>query len=380
MTRTIFSWALILLWLAHPAAADVVVSNLGEPERSLDDIDASLWSAQSFETDAQARLLTGISAIVGGEVGTSGAFAEIRSAGPAGEMDPSPAGLVATLSLPDLRGPRSARLFLPDALVLLAPSTRYYVMMGATGPGSFEWSYAEGNAQSGVGLFSQYEHSFDGGLFWSVFGIENPFHLKVEAIPADPDVLVSNLAEPVRDLDEIGPVLWSAQSFETDGRTHLLTDIGAWVGGESGVSGAFAELRAAAPTGEMDLSPAGLITPLALPDLTGPRSVRSFVPLSSVVLSPNTRYYVLMGGVGPGFFEWSYAEGNAQVGAGTLAAFQHSEDAGASWPILGVENPLHLQVRTVPEPAAVATWLCGVAGCFGLRRRRELRRSGPRAS
>lgn len=373
--RAIFAWAFAaaLAIAATPVQAVVLVSNIGEPERSLDEIDASLWSAQSFETDAQSYVLTGIAAIIGGESGSSGAFAELRAATPTGEMDASPAGLIANLVLPDLSGPRGERVMLPSSTVLLAPNTRYYVFLGATGPGLFEWSYAEGNAQTGVGTFTAYQHSFDGGGTWTEFGVENPFHLRVEAQPGVPEVLVSNLAEAVRDVDEISPILWSAQSFETDGQSYFLTDISALVGAESGVSGAFAELRSALPTGEMDTSPGGLISALALPDLTGPRSERVFLPVSPVLLAPSTRYWVLLGANGPDFFEWSYAEGNGQIGVGTLTAFQHSFDGGATWPILGVENPLHLQARAVPEPGSAASLVVAGSGLVGLARRRRAR-------
>lgn len=366
--------ACLMAFSATPIQAVVVVSNIAEPERSLDDIDASLWSAQSFETNSESAVLTRVTAIVGGETGASGAFAELRAATATGEMDTSPAGLVSILSLPDLSGPRRERPLIPLSPVILAPDTRYFVFMGATGPGSFEWSYAEGNGQIGVGAFTAYEHSFDGGAFWSVFGTDNPFHLRVDAEPAEPEVLVSNLAEPVRDVDEISPVLWSTQSFETDGQSYLLTDIGALVGGESGASGAFAELRSATPTGSMDTSAGGLIAALTLPDLSGPRSERLFVPASPVLLAPNTRYYVLMGANGPGFFEWSYAEGNGQIGVGTLTAFEHSFDSGATWPVAGVENPLHLQARAVPEPGVGLMLVAGSLATATWRRSELLRR------
>ncbi len=366
--------ALALAGTASPTQAVVLVSNIAEPERSLDEIDSSLWSAQSFETNAQSYVLTEIAAIIGGESGSSGAFAELRSATGTGEMDTSPAGLITTLALPDLSGPRSERQLTPSSTVLLAPNTRYFVFMGATGPGHFEWSYAAGNNQTGVGAFTAYQHSFDGGGTWSVFGTDDPFHLRVEGQPGVPEVLVSNLAEAVRDVDEISPILWSAQSFETDGQSYQLTDISALVGGESGVSGAFAELRAATPTGEMDTSAGGLITTLSLPDLTGPRSERVFVPTSPVLLAPDTRYYVLLGASGPDFFEWSYAEGNGQIGVGTLAAFQHSFDGGVTWPIYAFENPLHLQARAVPEPGVTLMAVAGSLACAAWRRSGSSRR------
>ncbi|MFO0690071.1 MAG: choice-of-anchor R domain-containing protein [Myxococcota bacterium] len=342
--------ALLLAFVALPLRAEIVVSNLTVPVRDFNTISATDWAAQSFDTDAQAYELSRVAALVGAESGMSGAFVEVRTATPTGEMDTSPGGLVGTLVPPDLTGPRSARDFLPAAPIPLAASTRYFVLFGATGPGTFEWSYAEGNASTGVATLGPYQYSFDGGGLWSIFGSENPFHLEVESAPVDEFVLVSNVTEPVRSYNTIDASLWAAQSFETDPQTYALTSIRTLVGDEVGSSGAFAELRASLPTGEMDTSPAGLIDTLVVPDLTGPRALRTFLPTAPIPLAPSTRYHLLLGASGPGSFEWSYAEGNGQMGPGTLSQYQYTFDGGGLWSIFGSENPFHVEVRALPEP------------------------------
>lgn len=355
--------------LAISSQAFVVVSNLSEPQRDFNQIDALLWAAQSFVTDDETYGISAIQAIVGEEAGSSGAFAEIRSATPAGDMDTSPSGLIASLSVPALSGPKSARTFVPPAPVLLVPNTRYYFLLGASDGGSFEWSYAEGNGQVGPALFDQYQYTFDGGVLWAQFGTENPFHMQVDAAPESESVLVSNAAEPLRDYNVIDSLLWATQSFETDGQPYDLTQILAIVGEESGDAGAFAELRASLPTGEMDTSPAGLITTFSLPDLTGPRSLRSFMPSAPVRLDPNTRFYFMLGATGAGSFEWSYAEGNGQVGPGVFNQYEYTFDGGGLWAQFGTDNPFHTEVR-VPEPAMGASLLAGIGLCAALRRRR----------
>lgn len=170
--------------LATPARADILVSNIAEPERGFNTLDHLTWAAQGFETDAHGYTLTDIMAIVGDESGSSGAFAQIRGSTLSGDMDTSAAGLLSTFTVPSLLGPHSARTFTPTSLVILAPSTRYYFELGATGPGSYEWSYAEGNGSTGPGSFSQYEYSFDGGGTWASFGTLNPFHLQVDVTSA----------------------------------------------------------------------------------------------------------------------------------------------------------------------------------------------------
>jgi hypothetical protein len=171
--------------VATPAhAAGILISNLAEPERDFNTLDGMLWAAQSFEADASGYALTSILAIVGGASGSSGAFAQLRGATATGEMDTSASGLLTTFVVPALEGPRSARTFTPASSLTLSPLTRYYFMLGATGPGSFEWSYAEGNGSIGPGTFGPYEYSFDGGTTWGSFGADNPFRMQVDVTPA----------------------------------------------------------------------------------------------------------------------------------------------------------------------------------------------------
>lgn len=361
--------AVALLWsVAQASGAAVVVSNLTVPERAINTIDALLHAAQSFETDAQAYSLDRIRARVGGESSVSGAIVEVRSATPTGEMDTSATGLVGTLVPPDLSGPRTVRDFVPALPITLEASTRYFVLFAATGPGSYELAYAEGNAQAGPGSLDLYQYSFDGGGLWSIFGSENPFHLEVEATPVDEFVLVSNVTEPLRHYNSIDASLWAAQSFETDAQSYSLSSVRLLVGNELSTAAAFAELRASLPTGEMDASPAGLLDTLVVPDLTGPRALRSFLPSAPIPLTPATRYYLLLGAAGPGSFEWSYAEGNGQMGPGTLAQYQYTFDGGGLWSNFGSENPFHTEVRALPEPGISGMLACGFAAIAARRR------------
>lgn len=352
------------------ASAETLVSNLTVPVRDVNAIAPLLWAAQGFETDARPLRLDALRALVGGETGSAGAFAELRTAAPTGEMDTTPAGLVATLVVPDLTGPRSARDFVPAAPITLAPSTRYYLLLGATGPDTFEWSYAEGNAQTGPGALVQYQYSFDGGVIWSQFGDENPFHLEVEGTPVGELVLVSNVSEPIRSFNEIDASTWSAQSFETDAQAYQLIDLRVLAGNAQSAPGAFAELRASTPSGEMDTTPAGLIDSLSVPDLSGPRALRTLLPSAPIALAPGTRYHLLIGSTGPGSFEWSYAEGNGQLGPGTLAQYQYTFDGGGLWSDFGSDNPFHTEVRALPEPGVGLACAVGFAAAAGLGRRR----------
>lgn len=382
LARLACAWATVFVFTmgAPTSSAVVVVSNLSEVERDFNTIDSALFAAQSFETDAQDYELVRVRSIIGGELGASGAFVELRRATPAGIMDTSPAGFVASFTLPDLSGPRSIRDLVPATPVTLSASTRYYVLFGATGPGSYEWAYAEGNGSTGPGSLPQFQYSFDGGGLWSIFASENPFFLEVEAGSVEEFVLVSNVTEPVRSFNTIDSALWAAQSFETDGQAYALTSVRALVGNELSTSGAFVELRSSTPIGTMETSPAGLVATLSLPDLTGPRALRSFLPPTPIGLEPNTRYHLLFGASGPGSYEWSYAEGNGQMGPGTIAQFQYSFDGGGLWSIFASENPFHVEVRALPEPSLGVLVASSLVAIASLRRARgRLRRDSSAA-
>ncbi len=322
------------------ASADVLVSNLAEPMRDASVLNALDWAAQSFETDGSEYTLMSISAIVGDDTGV-GAFAELRASDINGNLDPTPAGLITTFTVPDLSGPFSTRVFTPDSVVRLAAGTRYFFVLGGSGPGEVQWSYAEGNGSTGPGTLAQYEYTFDGGLTWSSYGIKNPFHLEVEV--SNPEVLVSNLTEPQRAINVLDADDWAAQSFETDARTYTLTSIAALVGVDTG-AGVFAELRASDVNGDMDTTPAGLLATFTVPDLTGPIAPQVFLPESAVALAASTRYYFMLGATSAGQFEWSYAEGNASIGPGFLSQYQYSFDGGQTWTVFGSDNPFHIEV------------------------------------
>lgn len=174
------------------------------------------------------------------------------------------------------------------------------------------------------------------------------------------DVLVSNLAEPPRAGTAIGnnpnsfpppfpndAWYWAAQSFTTDSATHTLASIDAIVGEATDAPAplAFAELRADA-AGTIG----ALLTTFTVPDLSGPRSPRTFVPDAIVQLEPNTTYWFVQGVVagGDGGYVWSYADTNLFVGPGALNAFAFSQDAGAFWSY-GTDFPFQIGVNVGPS-------------------------------
>lgn len=172
------------------------------------------------------------------------------------------------------------------------------------------------------------------------------------AASANADVIVSNLAEPLRATTDIGnnpnPVpppsmalewSWAAQSFSTDNMAYSLTRIDLIAGQAAADPVVVAELR------ENDGGAIGaLITTLSVPDLTGAPSPRTFVPDAPVTLAPSTTYWVVLGSAAPGdgTFGLSYANSNLSVGVGSIGAYADSQDSGANWNY-GTKFPYFIQ-------------------------------------
>ena len=131
---------------------------------------------------------------------------------------------------------------------------------------------------------------------------------------ANAGVLVSNIAEPERSTTTVDTSLWAAQSFINDGTTSTLVNIRSVVGDLLGGPAVTAELRAGSETGT-------LLTTFSTPSFTGAHSARTFNPLSSVTLNPGMTYWFILGVSGRGSVGWTYAEGNNQVGTGSLGNY-----------------------------------------------------------
>lgn len=180
--------------------ADVLVSNLGEPERAATaignnpnslplppDNKAWYWAAQSFTTDDATYALVSVEAVVGDATDAPAplAFAELH-ADDAGSIG----ALLTTLTVPDLSGPRAARTFLPDAPVQLQPNTTYWFVQGVAvgSDGGYLWGYADTGLFSGPGALSAFAFSADSGGLWT-YGTDFPFQVavNVSTAPLDSD-------------------------------------------------------------------------------------------------------------------------------------------------------------------------------------------------
>ena len=171
-------------------------------------------------------------------------------------------------------------------------------------------------------------------------------------------VLVSNLAQPTRDMNVLPTDGWAAQSFITDGASYSLSSVQVLLGNLLGSPPIVAELH----TGDAFKPGATLTTfSVAKVPVGSPEPVNlTLTPIGSVTLDAGTNYWLVLGASSlAGTFTWSYAEGNVTTGPGFLGGYNYSADSGATWTNFGSDNPFQLQVNASPVPLPAPVWLFG---------------------
>lgn len=192
------------------------------------------------------------------------------------------------------------------------------------------------------------------------------------ALPAaHADTLVDNLSQPYNATTTVTSVLWSAQSFVTGSDAVRLLSIEIPIGESLGGPSIFAELHADA--GPMQVG--AMLTSFVLPEVSaGALEIELLptMPTRELDLAPDTIYWVVLGVVGAGSFGWSYAQGNASSGPGSLANYSYSSDGGSSWLTFGNDDPYHIRVNVspIPEPGSAALLFSGLLAIGSLYRRR----------
>ena len=158
--------------IANSASAEILIGNLHVGIR-----DSTLlaspeyWAAQSFTTDDTEYSLDSVRAMVGNGLDSPAIVAELRDDSVSSEVG----SLVSTLIAPDVSGAISARTFLPSGAVTLTSNTTYWILLGVSNSGSFEWSYAvPEDALDFVGLGSvrgpnSFADSSDAGGSWNYY-------------------------------------------------------------------------------------------------------------------------------------------------------------------------------------------------------------------
>jgi hypothetical protein len=169
--------ASLALASAGAAQAEVLIDNLTEPVRFPAPIGSTFWYAQSFLTPAgDGWSLDGVTIRAGALVGAPTVFAELRA-----DAGGSPGAVLTTFSFGAFgAGPAANEALTPAATVTLAPTAAYWLLMGVTGDGGFDWTYAQGNGATGSGSFWQYAYTEDQGASWTGFGTDNPLMMRVD--------------------------------------------------------------------------------------------------------------------------------------------------------------------------------------------------------
>lgn len=202
--------------------------------------------------------------------------------------------------------------------------------------------------------------------------------MALAAAGAQADVLVSNLAQAERAFSELTSQFWAAQSFVNDGSSHSLLAIDAMLGTSArrGDDTEFvAELHASGP---------GIIGSLLTSFSFGgtPSGAPAAIPLlpdSGVTLAADTTYWLVVGerhgSLDTEYLSWSYAEGNATTGSGSLGTFGYSTDGGVSWSASAFDtpNPFRLAVSVgpvpaVPEPSSMVLTALSLVALLAMRR------------
>jgi hypothetical protein len=178
--RTLLTFAAVLGVLAAPAAhATVLVSNLAEPVGPTTLMEVNLWASQSFVVDGSNWTLTDITTVVGDLTGDPSIVAELHDGTETGAV-------LTTFALPSFAGPTSARVFTPLSNVTLNAGGTYWFTLRNIGSGSYGWTYAVGNGQTGTGSLGAYSYSDDQGGTWGVCcgsGTDNPYLFEVNVRP-----------------------------------------------------------------------------------------------------------------------------------------------------------------------------------------------------
>lgn len=187
--------ALLLLAAAAASRAEVLIDNLSEAVRNPAHVRNEFWSTQSFITAGGADVvLTAVTLRLGELTGTPDIVAELRAHGAGGAGGPG--SLLATFGLPAVTtGPTENTVLAVPGGILLQGATTYWLVLGVNGPGSVDWSYAQGNAASGSGSYGEYAYSLTQGTSWIGFGTEDPYMTRIEvsAVPEPGPAMLSAL-------------------------------------------------------------------------------------------------------------------------------------------------------------------------------------------
>ncbi len=160
------------------ANATVVIDNLSVTVRDDSEIADSnftaqpaYWAAQAFTTDNQQYSLDSIQARVGNRSGDPNIVARLHEYTATNEIG----SLLLSFTGETIDVAFAPKTFAPNSSFSLAPNTSYWIVIGVSGTGRFEWSYADPldalvfNGPGSVPPTNSFADSDDSGSTWRYY-------------------------------------------------------------------------------------------------------------------------------------------------------------------------------------------------------------------
>jgi hypothetical protein len=183
--------AVLISTLGQPFRDNVPIGNNPNPQPPPPLSPFWEWAAQSFTTDNNSYRLTSIDAVVGNGAASPVVVSELRKDDVlTTEIDSTPSGLITSFTAPSVLGAPSARSFTPNTNVTLEPNTTYWFLLGASGSGTYDWSYIEGSSYTGPGSIraqNAFAQSDNSGVDWRYFALTaHPLYFQVNVEVPEP--------------------------------------------------------------------------------------------------------------------------------------------------------------------------------------------------
>ncbi len=201
-----------------------------------------------------------------------------------------------------------------------------------------------------------------------VFGL-----LTRQVVPAQGSITyLSNLAQPSVGSLAVGSDSWLATDIftGTNASGYLLDSIQLAMADASGNPSGFAVMiySSGGFTGIFPKSSLGTLNGADNPSTSG---IYTFTPISSLMLSPSTDYFIVLTAgttVANGAYEWNLTTPNVLIGDGSWKAggIFHSDD-GSTWLYNSGALQFAIDATAVPEPGVLS--LLGLSGAALLWRR-----------
>ncbi|QDT73299.1 beta strand repeat-containing protein [Lacipirellula limnantheis] len=280
-----------LFYDAYEVAEGVLLTNLDEPVRGATPIGNNpnpldppegpgapwYWGAQQFINDGATHTLTAIKARVGGgsTAPAPQVVAELRA-----DDGGTIGALLTTFTAPDMTGDLEVREFVPDSLVTLDPSAKYWFTLGSANPGegTFFWQYANSNVWGGAGAFANYADSAESGSPWTYRGVDFPYFLEVDVATASGDFNGDNqvdgedLAAWAMGFGQFDGVGAPAGLADGDANGDLIVDGGDFLVWQQQLGGGLQAIAANAPVPEPATSLLLISAVVGIRHRSGPKS------------------------------------------------------------------------------------------------------------